>query len=94
MIYDFARQSIRISWNAVLVPKVVGNRRNALYVDGISIYKMDSNSGKIVEHKVERMLINNTPVIPPYGVLTALRDELMNPGQRIPVGVGAMFDTN
>jgi len=55
---------------------------------------MDSNSGKIVEHKVERMLINNTPVIPPYGVLTALRDELMNPGQRIPVGVGAMFDTN
>lgn len=31
MVYDFARQSIRISWNAVLVPKVVGNRRNASY---------------------------------------------------------------
>lgn len=97
MVYDFARQSIRMSWNAVIVPKVVGNRRNALYVDGISIYKMDSKSGKIVEHRVERMLINNIPIEPPYDVLTALREELMNPyGQRIPVGVGvgAMFDTN
>ena len=97
MVYDFARQSIRMSWNAVIVPKVVGNRRNALYVDGISIYKMDSKSGKIVEHRVEKMLINNIPIEPPYDVLTALREELMNPyGQRIPVGVGvgAMFDTN
>jgi len=94
MIYDFARQSIRISWNAVLVPKVVGNKKNALYVDGISIYKMDSKSGKIIEHRVERMMINNTPVTPPYGVLTALRDELLNTGQRVPVGLGAMFDTN
>ena len=98
MVYDFARQSIRISWNAILVPKVVGNRRNALYVDGISIYKMDSKSGKIVEHRVERMLINNIPVRPPYGVLSALRDELLSPGQRVPVGVGvgvgAMCDSN
>lgn len=98
MVYDFARQSIRISWNAILVPKVVGNRRNALYVDGISIYKMDSKSGKIVEHRVERMLINNIPVRPPYGVLSALRDELVSPGQRVPVGmgvgVGAMCDSN
>jgi len=89
MVYDFARQSIRISWNAVLVPKVVGNRRNALYIDGISVYKMDSESGKIVEHKVERMLINNTPVIPPYGVLSALKNELLSPvDNRIPVGAG------
>lgn len=98
MIYDFARQSIRMSWNAVLVPKVVGNRRNALYVDGISIYKMDSKSGKIVEHKVEKMLINNIPVTPPYGVLSTLKEELLNTGQRIPVGVGvgvgAMCETN
>lgn len=99
MVYDFARQSIRISWNVVLVPKVVGNRRNALYVDGISIYKMDSKSGKIVEHKVEKLLVNNIPVTPPYGILTTLREELLYPGgQRIPVGVGvgvgAMCDMN
>lgn len=97
MIYDFARQSIRISWNAVVVPKIVGNRRNALYVDGISVYKMDSSSGKIIEHRVEKMLINNIPVQPPLGVLTALRDELLMPmGERIPtnagIPVGAMVE--
>lgn len=89
MMYDFARQSIRISWNIVLVPKVVGNRRNALYVDGISIYKMDLSTGKIGEHRVENMLINDIPVTPPYGVLTALKNEILYPsGQRVPVGVG------
>lgn len=95
MMYDFARQSIRISWNIVLVPKVVGNRRNALYVDGISIYKMDLSTGKIGEHRVENMLINDIPVTPPYGVLTALKNEILYPsGQRVPVGVGlgAMID--
>jgi len=93
MVYDWARSSIRISWNAVLVPKVVGNVRNSLYVDGISIYKMDASSGKIVEHKVEKMMINNIPVRPPYGVFTALKEEMLNPtaGQRVPVGVGAMY---
>ncbi len=90
MVYDFARQSIRISWNAVLVPKVLGNRRNAMYIDGISVYRMDSDSGKIDEHRVEKMLINNIPVQPPYSIFSALRDELLRPvDQRIPVGVGA-----
>jgi hypothetical protein len=98
MVYDFARQHIRVSWNAVLVPKVVGNSRNSLYIDGVSIYVLDSKSGKIVEHRVEKMIINDNPVRPPYGVLSALRDELLNPGQRVPagvgVGVGAMYETN
>lgn len=60
---------------------------------------MDAKSGKIIEHRVENMIINGTPVVPPYGVLTALKNELMSPsrpGQRVPagagVGVGAMFD--
>jgi hypothetical protein len=88
MIYDFARQSIRISWNVCLIPKVYGNRRNALYIDGISVYKMDSESGKIIEHKVEKMLINNIAVQPPYSILTTLKEELLAPVERIPAGVG------
>jgi len=93
MVYDFARQSIRIPWNAVLVPKVVGNRRNSMYVDGISVYKMDSNSGKIIDHTVERVLVNNIPLAQPNLILNVLRREAFEPsGARIPVGVGALFD--
>ena len=86
MIYDFARQSIRVSWNVELVPKIVGNRRNSLFIDGISVYDMDSESGKIIEHRIEKILINNTPIKPPYGIANAL---LFPSYQPIPVGVGA-----
>lgn len=90
MVYDFARSAIRISWHVVLVPKVVGNRRNSVYIDGISIYTLGRESGKILEHRVEQMLINNTPVRPPYGVFTALMQDFAGTGeQRVPVGVGA-----
>jgi len=65
MVYDFARSSIRISWNAVLVPKVPLGR--PLHVDGISYYQLDRSSGKIVQHKIENLIINNSPVAPPYG---------------------------
>lgn len=85
MVYDFARNCIRISWNVSLVPKVVGNRRNALYIDGISVYEMDLSTGKIVEHRVENMLINNSAIRPPYGVLNAL----IPTSQLQPAGVGA-----
>jgi len=94
MVYDFARSSIRISWNACLVPKVVGNRRNALYIDGVSVYKLDRVSGKIMEHKVENMIINNTPIVPPNGILTALSEELVGfnrGGVRSPAGVGGVW---
>uniref|UniRef100_A0A7S2RAM5 SnoaL-like domain-containing protein n=1 Tax=Eucampia antarctica TaxID=49252 RepID=A0A7S2RAM5_9STRA len=86
MMYDFARQSIRISWNCVLVPKVVGNSRNAMYIDGISIYKLDSTSGKIIEHTVEKVLVNNIPMTQPNLFLSVLRSESMQPNAgQIPV---------
>jgi len=93
MMYDFARESIRISWNAVLVPKVVGNMRNAMYVDGISVYKMDAKSGKIYEHTVEKVLVNNIPIMEPNLVFSVLRSEFLVPvNGRIPVGVGALLE--
>ncbi len=87
MIYDFSRSSIRISFNVILIPKVVGNRRNALYVDGISVYKM-SSQGKISEHRIENLMMNNIPVRPPYGVLTELLKPISSL-QGSPVGVPA-----
>ena len=89
MIYDWARGSIRMSWNAVIVPKVVGNRRNALYLDGVSMYKLDPESGKIVEHKIENLILNNTPLSPPYPTQMLLASALLGTDRRVPAGVGA-----
>ena len=89
MIYDWARGSIRISWNAVIVPKVVGNRRNALYLDGVSMYKLDPESGKIIEHKIENLIQNNTPLSPPYPTQMLLASALLGTDRRVPAGVGA-----
>ena len=94
MVYDWARSSIRISWNAELISKVSigGGKQNALYIDGISVYKIGA-CGKIVEHKVDKLMINNTPLKPPYGVFEALRSGVQLGGSpaTVPVGVGAMF---
>jgi len=89
MMYDFCRSSIRISWHVMLVPKVpLGG---PLYIDGISYYQLDRSTGMIVEHKVEKLLINNRPVAPPYGILSLLQqDALRVRAHGVPVGVGAM----
>jgi hypothetical protein len=92
MVYDFARQSIRISWNAVLTPKVMGDSAR-VYIDGISVYKLDMKSGQIVEHVIEKMVVNGSSVLPPYGVLSTLKDVLVTAGtgvgRHVPAGVGA-----
>lgn len=89
MVYDFCRSSIRVSWHAVLVPKVPLGR--PLYVDGISMYRLEpgGKSGKIVEHKIERLMINNMPVMPPYGVFSLLQQDLTALGRQQGPGVPA-----
>lgn len=87
MVYDFCRSSIRISWHVVLIPKVPLSR--PFHVDGISYYQLDPDSGKINEHKLERLIINNTPVTPPYGILSLLQqDALRLRPQGVPAGIG------
>ena len=89
MVYDFARSSIRISWHAVLVPKVPLGR--PIHIDGISMYKLDSVSGKVVEHKIENLMINDSKVIPPYGIVSLMQQELLGfggqPGVGVPAGI-------
>lgn len=86
MVYDFCRSSIRISWHCVLIPKFPFGR--ALHVDGISYYQLDVESGKIIEHKIENLIINNTPVAPPYGILSLLQqDALGMKPHGVPAGV-------
>ncbi|GKY92889.1 hypothetical protein MPSEU_000258000 [Mayamaea pseudoterrestris] len=86
MVYDQCRSSIRVSWHAVLIPKILLGR--PLHVDGISYYQLDSESGLIVEHKIENLVINNTPIQPPYGIFSLLQQDAF---QMQPVGAGAMI---
>jgi hypothetical protein len=102
MVYDCTRSCIRVGWHATLQPKVVGlfasvGRSRPLYIDGISYYQLDRTTGKIVEHKVEKLVINNTPVTPPYGIWSILQQDLFSrvggggasAPHRLPVPVGA-----
>jgi len=86
-VYDFARSSIRVSWHAVLVPKMPLGR--PLHVDGISMYRLETETGKIIEHKLENLSINNTPIMPPYGVFSLVQQEwgLVGNGVQVPMGV-------
>lgn len=81
MVYDSTRTQIRVSFNAMLVPKLQGVGRT-VHVDGISVYSIDLSStmredengnlernegaGKIVEHRIEKLLVNGAALQPPY----------------------------
>jgi len=78
LVYDCARKSIRVSWNAILVPRsIYGGIRNQLHVDGISVYEFDRESGLINQHRVEHLLINDAPVEAPQGIFRAIAGEAM-----------------
>lgn len=78
--YDWARNEIRVGWNAHVVPKpIFGGTKTTLHVDGISVYVLDRHSGKIIQHRIEHLLINDTPVRPKRGVLHALQKEVIDP---------------
>ena len=93
LVYDWARSSIRVSWHLILYPKFLGK---PLHVDGISMYKLSPESGKIIEHKFESFVVNNTPVAPPYGIFSLLQKQdllgmsgVHGPGGvPVPAGVG------
>lgn len=89
MVYDFARSSIRVSFHLVLIPKVPLGR--PLHIDGISHYKLDSASGKIVEHKIENLMINDQAVMPPYGSFSMMQQDILGlsgqPGVGVPAGI-------
>jgi hypothetical protein len=56
-------------------------------VDGISHYKLDPQSGKIVEHQIDKLMINNSKVEPPYGIFSLVQQDLI--GMNLQPGLGA-----
>jgi hypothetical protein len=74
MCFDKARQNIRIHWNAQVIPKAIfGGYKTTLHVDGISIYELDPVSGNITQHRLERLVINDSLISPEQGIFAALR---------------------
>ena len=79
MVYDPTRTQVRVSFSAKLVPKrsMLALARTA-HVDGISVYSIDVRSatnddgtrrddaGKVVEHRIEKLLVNGVQLKPPY----------------------------
>jgi hypothetical protein len=55
-------------------------------VDGISYYQLDPSSGQIIEHRVEKLIINSRPVAPPYGILSLLQQDALTGQPGVPVG--------
>ncbi|KAL7543136.1 hypothetical protein ACHAWF_007327 [Thalassiosira exigua] len=102
MVYDAPRTQIRVSFNAMLVPKIGGA---PLHVDGISVYSLDlsatrkedergnvtrnEGAGKVIEHKVERILVNGVPMRPPYFGIFGLEGATVGQGTGALAGAGA-----
>jgi hypothetical protein len=75
MCFDQARQTIRVHWNAQVVPRTIfGGVHRPLHVDGISVYEFDKTTGTIAQHRIEHLLINDVPVLPEEGVVAALTE--------------------
>lgn len=79
IVYDCARHNIRVSWNAEVVPKAIfGGDKTTLHVDGISVYELDDH-GKVVQHRVEHLMINDKPVETEQGIFHALTATCVDP---------------
>lgn len=78
MCFDKARQNIRIHWNVRIVPReIFGGSRSIGHIDGISVYEIDHDTGNITQHRIEQLLLNDSPFLPKEGVVARLHQEHM-----------------
>jgi len=83
MVYDATRTNIRICWNAHLTPRLFVGL--PVHVDGISVYHFDKQTGDIVKHQVEHLLINDVPLETRDGIFNAMKQEMnLGGGSSIP----------
>lgn len=81
--YDWAEQEVKVQWNLKIWLRALSNPR---YIDGISRYSIN-NDGKVCAHVIDNLIINNTPVEPPYALewmsLEAWTDLLSSDGPQL-----------
>jgi len=94
MMFDYATKSIRITWHATLTPKVIyGGPMRKVHLDGISVYELNRDTGRIYQHRLERACMNNEPIRYPQGIWSALNTEVVQ-RHGIPVAGGYCTDTS
>lgn len=81
--YDWAEQEVKVQWNLKIWLRALSNPR---YIDGVSRYSIN-NDGKVCSHVIDNLIINNTPVEPPYALewmsLEAWTDLLSSDGPQL-----------
>jgi len=81
-------------WNTEVIPRdIFGGAKTALNVDGISVYELDRNTGKIVQHRIERTLVNDMPVRPITEYNLGWSSNLEGGKQRQPVSIFSKSET-
>ena len=103
MVYDATKTQIRVSFNAKLIPKSLITRPihiDGISVYSIDLSRkqyIDTNTkeiqvndcaGKIIEHKLDKLLVNGQPLAPPYLNVFGL-DGMVGNRQGALVGAGA-----
>lgn len=103
MVYDATKTQIRVSFNAKLIPKSLITRPihiDGISVYSIDLSRkqyLDTNTkeiqvndcaGKIIEHKLDKLLVNGQPLAPPYLNVFGL-DGMVGNRQGALVGAGA-----
>lgn len=74
MFFDPVKRNIRLSWNAEVVPRdFFGGTRSILHVDGISVYEVSRETGDVVQHRLEYLIMNNQAIQPEEGLVAALQ---------------------
>jgi len=64
LVYDWMNQQVKVTWYTRVWIK---GQRDPLHVDGISVYSI-SDEGFVYSHHIEKIVVNGTPAIPPYGM--------------------------
>ncbi|CAM9241888.1 unnamed protein product, partial [Phaeothamnion confervicola] len=63
LTYDWQHQAVRVTWHVVAAMK--SQRQRPLYLDGVSVYSL-TDDGLVKSHVFETIIVNGTPVEPPF----------------------------
>eukprot|EP00639_Heterosigma_akashiwo_P009467 CAMPEP_0194603420 /NCGR_PEP_ID=MMETSP0292-20121207/30234_1 /TAXON_ID=39354 /ORGANISM="Heterosigma akashiwo, Strain CCMP2393" /LENGTH=396 /DNA_ID=CAMNT_0039465849 /DNA_START=203 /DNA_END=1394 /DNA_ORIENTATION=+ len=74
LVYDWMKQQVKVTWFCRVWIK---GQQDPIHVDGVSVYSVN-DQGFVYKHHIEKIVVNGTPAIPPYGIRWLNIKELLN----------------